>query len=298
MPFSHLLLALSVVFVWGTNFVVIKWGLDEFPSFLFSALRFLFSALPWVFLMARPAVPWTRMAAIGTLLSVGQFGLLYWAMRHDISPGLASLVVQAQVFFTILLSMLISGERLRRLQVVALLLAVAGFAVVGWHSIIDPRAAVTLAGLAMVLCAAFCWACANTLVRTAGKVNMLALTTWSSLYGTVPVLAASLLVEGPAAIAQAMSQASINGWLSVLWQGLGNTTFAFGAWNWLLSRHPASTVTPTALLVPVVGMLSSAWLLAEALPGWKLYAAALVLGGLALNLYAGRVATRRAVPQA
>ncbi|SAI67984.1 integral membrane protein [Bordetella ansorpii] len=298
MPFSHLLLALSVVFVWGTNFVVIKWGLDEFPSFLFSALRFLFSALPWVFLVKRPEVPWTRMAAIGTLLSVGQFGLLYWAMRQDISPGLASLVVQAQVFFTILLAMLIGGERLRMLQGAALVLAVTGFALVGWHSVVDARASVTLAGLGMVLCAAFCWGCANTLVRGAGKVNMLALTTWSSLYGTAPVLAVSLMVEGPAAIAHAVSHASFNGWMAVLWQGLGNTTFAFGAWNWLLSRHPASTVTPTALLVPVLGMLSSAWLMAEPLPGWKLYAAALVLGGLALNLYAGRIAARRALPQA
>lgn len=297
MPFSHLLLALSVVFVWGTNFVVIKWGLDEFPSFLFSTLRFLFSALPWVFLLKRPAVPWTRMAAIGTLLSVGQFGLLYWAMRQDISPGMASLVVQAQVFFTILLSMLINGERLRLLQVAALLLAVAGFALVGWHSVSDSRASVTLAGLSMVLCAAFCWGCANTLVRGAGRVNMLALTTWSSLYGTVPVLALSLAVEGPTAIANAVSHASFNGWMAVLWQGLGNTTFAFGAWNWLLARHPASTVTPSALLVPVLGILSSAWLMAEPLPGWKLYAAALVLGGLALNLYAGRIAARRALPQ-
>ncbi|ARP95664.1 EamA family transporter [Bordetella genomosp. 13] len=293
MPLSHLLLALSVVFVWGTNFVVIKWGLDEFPSFLFSALRFVLSALPWVFLLKRPAVPWTRMAALGTLLSVGQFGLLYWAMRHDISPGLASLVVQAQVFFTILLSMAISGERLRPLQVLALGLAVAGYVVVAWHSIIDPAAAVTLAGLAMVLSAAFCWGCANTLVRTAGKVNMLALTTWSCLYGCVPVLVLSLLVDGPQEIAHALANATWHGWLAVLWQALGNTTFAFGVWNWLMARHPASTVAPTALLVPVFGMLSSAWLVAEPLPDWKLYAAVLVLGGLALNLYSGRLAARR-----
>jgi len=294
MPFSHLLLALAVVFFWGTNFVVIKWGLTEFPPFLFSSLRFLLSAVPWIFLLKRPQVSWTRMATLGTLLSVGQFGMLYLAMRHDISPGLASLVVQAQVFFTILLSVLISGERLRSLQVMALVLAVVGFTVVGWHSVIDPNASVTLVGLGLVLCAALSWGCSNTLVRVTGKVNMLSLTIWSCLYGTVPAFVISLIFEGPQAIADAVSHASVNGWLAALWQGMVNTTFAFGAWNWLMSRHPAATVAPTALLVPVFGMLASAWLVGEALPGWKLYAAALVLSGLALNLYAGRLAMQRA----
>jgi len=59
-------------------------------------------------------------------------------------------------------------------------------------------------------------------------------------------------------------------------------------WNWLLARHSASTVTPTALLVPVFGMTASALALHEGLPLWKLGAAALVMGGLALNLLATR----------
>ncbi|WP_459618060.1 EamA family transporter [Bordetella sp. 2513F-2] len=288
MPLTHLLLALSVVFIWGTNFVVIKWGLADFPPFLFSGLRFLLSAVPWVFFVARPPVPWPLLAGVGTLLGAGQFGLLYWAMQHDISPGLASLVIQAQVFFTILLSMAVANERLRPLQLGALVLAVAGYVLVGWHSMGDPQAAVTLTGFGMVLAAAFSWACANTLVRRAGRVNMLAFTVWSCLYAVLPVMALSVLLDTPAAIGHALSHASLDGWLALLWQALGNTTFAFGVWNWLLARHPAGTVAPMALLVPVFGIVSSAWLVAEPLPAWKLSAAALVLGGLLLNLYAVR----------
>ena len=82
MPLSHLLLGLSVVVVWGTNFVVIKWGLGDFPPFLFAALRFIFSALPWVFFVRRPAVSWKRLAAAGIFTGVGQFDLLFWAMQH------------------------------------------------------------------------------------------------------------------------------------------------------------------------------------------------------------------------
>src|SRR5690606_9739012 len=120
MPFSHLLLALSVVFIWGTNFVIIKWGLAEFPAFLFATLRFLLSALPWVFVMGRPAVPWSLLVRAGLLLGGGQFGLVDWAMRHDIAAGLASLGVQAQVSFASSMSVVRHSERCRPLQSVAL----------------------------------------------------------------------------------------------------------------------------------------------------------------------------------
>jgi O-acetylserine/cysteine efflux transporter len=292
MPFTHTLLALLTVLIWGSNFVVIKWGLGEFPPLLFSTLRFALSALPWVFFIPRPASSWGRLFAAGSFLSVGQFGLLYWAMQGDISPGLASLVVQSQVFFTILLAVALRGEHLRWLQYAALSLAALGFLLVGWHGARDPAAAVTPWGLMLVLAAAFCWACANTLVRGAGRVNMLGFTLWSSLCGTVPIALASLLIEGPARIGQALAHADLNGWLAVLWQSLGNTILGFGLWNWLLARHPAGTVAPMAMLVPVVGMVSSAWLIGEAMPGWKLLAAVLVMGGLALNLYAGRLRER------
>ena len=77
-------------------------------------------------------------------------------------------------------------------------------------------------------------------------------------------------------------------WAAVLWQAVGNTLFGYASWGWLLSRYPAATVAPMALLVPVFGMAASAWYLGESLPAWKLGAAALVLSGLALNLFGVR----------
>ncbi len=289
MPLPHLLLALSVVFVWGTNFVVIKWGLADFPPFLFATLRFVFSALPWLLFVPRPRAPWTAMAGVGVLLGAGQFGLLFWAMRQDISPGLASLVIQAQVFFTIIMSMMFFRERARPLQVAALLLASLGYGVVAWRSATDPSAAITVLGFALVLSAAFSWACANLVVRTVGRVNMLAFMVWSSVFAIFPVFGLSLFMEGPHLIAESLAHASLTGWLAVLWQALGNTLFGFGVWNWLQARHSSVTVTPLALLVPVFGMLSSAAVFGESLPAWKLAAAGLVMAGLALNVYGGRL---------
>jgi O-acetylserine/cysteine efflux transporter len=292
LPVSHLLLALSVVAVWGTNFVVIRWGLDELPPFLFATLRFAFSALPWLLFIPRPTAPWRKLAAFGVLLGVGQFGLLFLAIQSHISPGLASLVVQTQVFFTVGLSMLFMGDRVRPYQLVGLLLALAGLGLIGWH--IDATV-VTLLGLGLVLGAAFFWAGANLVVKSLGPVNMLHFMVWSSVFAVPPLLAISWFVEGPALMRSAIEGATPLVWASVLWQAVGNTLFGYGAWNWLLARHPAATVTSMAMLVPVFGMGASAWLLGEAMPAWKLGACALVLSGLALIVLWPRLRTRLAL---
>lgn len=289
MPLNHLLLALAVVFVWGTNFVVIRWGLDGLPPFLFATLRFAFSALPWLLFIPRPTAPWHKLAAFGVLLGVGQFGLLFLAMQGSISPGLASLVVQTQVFFTIGLSLVLLKERVRAFQVLGLMLALAGLAVIALHL---NAAVVTLLGLGLVLCAAFFWACANLVVKSLGPVNMLHFMVWSSAFAVPPLLAISWFIEGPALMQSALTQATPLVWASVLWQALGNTLFGYGVWNWLLARHPAATVAPLALLVPVFGMGASALSLGESLPGWKLGAAALVLSGLAVIVLWPRLQAR------
>ena len=290
MSYSHLLLALSVVFIWGTNFVVIRWGLDGLPPFLFATLRFTLSALPWVFFIRRPAVPWRKLAAFGVFLGVGQFALMFLAMRADISPGLASLVVQVQVFFTIGLSLLTLGERVRGYQMIGLLLTVAGLTVIAAH--LD--ATLTLKGLALVLAAAFFWACANMVAKSVGRIDMLGFMVWTSLFAVPPLFTLSWWLEGQAVMAVSVMQAGANIWVCVVWQAVGNTLFGYGAWNWLLSRHPAATVTPLAMLVPVFGMAASALALGETLPLWKLAAGAPVLCGLAVIVLWPRLRARLA----
>lgn len=285
LPARHFVLALLVVAVWGTNFVVIKLGLAHLPPLLFAALRFTFALLPAVFFLPRPAVPWRKLAAYGLLIGVGQFGVLYLAMRGHITPGLASLVVQTQVFFTIGLAMRGSGEVVRPFQWVALLLAAAGIVVIASHTSGSHTGGdTTVAGVLMVLFAALSWAGGNIVSRAAGRVNMLAYVVWTSAFAVPPLFVLSWCFEGSAAIEAGLRQADAVTWASVLWQSVGNTLFGYAAWGWLLARHPAATITPMALLVPVFGMAASAWWLGESLPAWKLVAAGLVMAGLALNL--------------
>ncbi|MBL0729537.1 EamA family transporter [Piscinibacter sp. HJYY11] len=279
-PWRHLLLALAVVAVWGTNFVVIKVALAHLPPLLFAALRFALAFFPAVLLLPRPPVPWRNLAAYGLLIGVGNFGVLYLAMKGNISPGLASLVIQTQVFFTIVLAMRVARERVQGFQWVALVLGAAGIGVIALHTGGDT----TVLGLAMVLGAAFCWASGNIVAKQAGQVNMLAYVVWSSAAAVPPLVLMSLVFEGWPAIEAGLVQADAATWAAVLWQSLGNTLFGYAAWGWLLARHPAASISPMALLVPVFGMASSGWWLGEALPAWKLGAASLILCGLALNV--------------
>lgn len=280
LPVRHLLLALAVVAVWGTNFVVIKVALDHLPPLLFATLRFMLALLPAAFFLPRPAVGWRNLALYGVLIGVVQFGLLYLAIDGHISPGLASLVIQLQVFFTIGISMRLTGERVQPMQWIALALATAGIATIGVHT----DGSTTVLGLALVIGAAMGWAGGNIVAKQAGHVNMVAYVVWSSAFSIAPLFALSLVFEGWDAISAGMRAADAPTWMAVAWQAWGNSLFGYAAWGWLLARHPAATITPMALLVPVFGMGASALWLAEPLPPWKLAAAALVMTGLALNV--------------
>ena len=280
LPLRHFLLALAVVTVWGTNFVVIKLALAHLPPLLFAALRFTLALVPALFFLPRPNVKWTNLALYGVLIGVGQFGLLYVAMNGHISPGIASLVIQTQVFFTIGLSMLVAGERVRGFQWFALLLAASGIVTI----LANTDGTTTFLGLALVLMGSFSWAGGNIAAKRGAPANMLAYVVWSSAFAIPPLFALSFLLEGWEAMKSGVLDSELSTWAAIAWQAWGNTLFGYAAWGWLLARHPAAIITPMALLVPVFGIGASVLYLGEPLPAWKLIAAALVMTGLALNL--------------
>jgi O-acetylserine/cysteine efflux transporter len=285
---GHLALAVAVMAVWGSNFVVIKVALAHLPPLTLAALRFTAVVLPAVFFLKRPAASWANLAAYGILIGAGQFGALFIALRSDVTPGLASLIMQTQVFFTIGLSMWLNGERMKRVQVVALLLAVAGLAIILSHT----DGSVTLLGLGLLLVAALGWSGGNMVSRAAGKVDMLGYVVWSSLFAVPPLFALAFVFEGPTAMINGIRAADAMTWAAVVWQAVGNAMFGYGVWGWMLARYPAATVAPLALLVPVFGMTASALLLGEPMQDWKLLAALLVMSGLALGILWPRIAER------
>jgi len=280
LPPLHLALALAVTAVWGSNFVIIKFALVHLPPLTLALLRFTLAFAPMALFVPRPKVPWRNLAAYGVLIGAGQFGLLFTAMRADITPGLASLVVQAQAFFTIGMAVWLNGEKVARYQIAALLLASAGIALIALHT----DASATPLGLFLVLCAAASWAGGNMVARAAGSVNMLGYVVWSSLFAIPPLLGFALALEGWPRMSAGIAAADWKTWGAVVWQSVGNTMFGYGVWGWLLARHSAGQVAPLSLLVPVFGLATSAMVLGEPLQPWKLAAFALVMAGLAVGV--------------
>ncbi len=279
-PLRHVLLAVAVMAVWGSNFVVIRIGLDHLPPLTFAALRFVLVFFPAMLVIKRPSVQWRNLAAYGLLIGGGQFGLLFIAINGHITPALASLVVQMQVFFTIGLAAVLSAERVRPFQLAALAIAVAGLALIVAHT----DAMTTPLGLVLVLLAALSWAGSNIVIRSTPQVDMLSYVVWAGPFSVVPLVAAALVFEGPSAMLTGIVQADAATWSAVLWQAVGNTLFGYAVWGWLLGRYPVASIAPMTLLVPVFGIACSALFLGEPLQSWKLEAMALVMLGLFINV--------------
>jgi len=283
-----LLLALIVVIAWGVNFVVIKVGLHGVPPMLLGALRFMLAAFPAIFFVKRPQLPWRWLLAYGVTISLGQFAFLFSAMYVGMPAGLASLVLQAQAFFTLIFAAIFLHERFRLPNVAGLLIAAAGLAVIGMQG----GHAMTLAGFLLTLCAACSWALGNIVTKKVGKVDLVGLVVWGSLIPPLPFLALSYALEGPQRIAAALSGISAMSIFAIVYLAFIATLIGYGLWSRLLSRYPASQVAPFSLLVPIVGLASASLFLDERLSGAQIAGAVLVMAGLAVNVFGGWVAQR------
>lgn len=277
-------LALLVVIIWGVNFVAIKWGVDEVPPFLLTALRYLGCALPAVFFVRRPQVSWKILAVYGVTVGVLQFSFLFTAVRLGMPAGLASLVMQMQVFFTMSLAILFLGERPRAVQLAGAALALVGLGTIGSEHL----GGATFVPLIMTLGAAFFWGVSNIVTKRAGQIDMFAFVVWASLIPPVPMLALSLIFEGPGAFVGlfSISPAAL---FSVLFIAYGSTLVGYGVWAVLLGRYPASLVAPFSLLVPIVGFASAASVLGEAVTLAEILGSVLIFAGLMLNVFGPRL---------
>jgi O-acetylserine/cysteine efflux transporter len=285
---KDLLLALMVVVAWGINFVVIKVGLHGVPPMLLGALRFTLAAVPAVFFVKRPQLPWRWLFAYGVTISFGQFAFLFSAMYVGMPAGLASLVLQAQAFFTLIFAGLFLHERFRAPNLVGLVIAACGLAVIGMQG----GHAMTLAGFLLTLCAAASWALGNIVTKKVGKVDLVGLVVWGSLIPPLPFAVLSYGLEGPQRIEAALASIGASSIFAVVYLAFIATLLGYSLWSRLLSRYPASQVAPFSLLVPIVGLASASVFLDEQLSVPQIAGAVLVMAGLAVNVFGGWLVQR------
>lgn len=286
-PF-HLLLTLLVVIVWGVNFVVMKVGLRGFPPLFLCALRFSLVAMPAIFFVPRPQAPWRLVAAFGIIIFALQFGFIFSGVYLGMPPGLASLVVQTQVVFTLALAALVFRERPSVLKMLGAAIALSGIGLVAFNS----RGNHLAPGFILTLLAALSWSVGNLIAKRIGPASPVALVVWGSLYALPPTVLFSLIIEGPTLIGESLSHVEWISLAALAYLVFVSTHFGYSVWAFLVARYPASTVAPFALLIPVFGFLSSALFLGEEIAPWKLQASCLVILGLCLNVFEPKIRRR------
>lgn len=286
------ILALVVIVVWGVNFVVMKWGLQEVSPLLLCALRFMAASLPFLLFIRPPAaLPWRLLAAYGLVQGVGQFGLLFVGMQLGMPAGMASVVLQTQAFISLLLAATFMHERPRSWQWLGLCIAIAGLVTIGSaHG--DGPAQMTLIGFLLTVGSAAMWAVGNLITRHAasyGAYEPVPFLVWTSIFPIIPLLLMALWFEGGvSSMVQQVLYMTWQGWGAVAYLAFISTLLGYGLWTRLLQRYPTSTVAPLSLLVPVVGLLSAMLLLGEFPNGQQWLGTVGVLLGMLVNQFGGR----------
>ncbi|GAA1711238.1 EamA family transporter [Isoptericola hypogeus] len=296
MPARHRLLAALVALMWGLNFIAIEASLEHFPPMFLVALRFAVIAVPTVLFVPWPRVPVRWLVGYGLGFGTLQFLFLYWGMSAGMPAGLASLVLQMSGPFTVLLGATFLRERVSGRQMLGILVAVGGLTLVAWQRAENASVVPFL----LTLAGAFGWAIGNVCNRQARPESPLRLTLWMSVVPPVPMLALSLVVEGPHEIAASLTSfdepGAVGALVGLAYTVLVGTVLGSGVWTWLMARHPAGVVAPFSMLVPVVGMTAAWLILGERVTVAEGAGAALVVGGVLLG--STRARARRLLPVA
>lgn len=293
MALKDTLLALLVVVIWGINFVIIKLGLHGMPPFLLGGLRFLLVAVPAIFFIPAPKIPFKWLALYALTISFLQFAFLFCAINLGMPTGIASLVLQSQVFFTIILGTVFLAEKIKIIQIMGTLIAAVGMVVLADGGMANRLSVMPPVGLLLTLTAGLCWAFGNitnkVIMTTSPKTPILSLVVWSALIPVLPFLLCSWMFEGQAVMVNSLVNIKTPTVFSLIYLAFISTIIGYGLWGALLSRYETWRVTPFALLVPVVGLTSAALILGERLNGAQIVGVAVIMLGLIINVFGARL---------
>lgn len=286
-----LILALLVVIVWGANFTVIKLGLAGPPPMLLVALRYAFAALPAIFFVKCPDIGWKYILAYGLAVGVGQFSCLFYAMHIGMPAGTSSVVLQSQVFFTLLFAAVFLKESLKLPHVLGLLFSAIGLFFISGNFGVETASSIPLGALFLTLLAAAFWGISNIIVRfasmqaaAAGKtIDMFGLVVWSSVVPPIPLLLLALLLDTPETLFNAVLSLNGQSIFAILYLSFLATLFGYGIWSFLLSQYPAGKVAPLSLLVPVTGLITAQIILGEQLTQIQWFGCSIIILGLLIS---------------
>ena len=269
------LLLVAVCLIWAFNNVLSKiivstWGV---PPLFYVTLRFAVVAvvmLPWLLPMPRPA--W-RIVAIALFLGGGSFALLFVGLQTT-SPSAAAIVLQMGVPFTMLLSVLVLGERIHWRRGLGIALTLVGVLIVTWR----PDGVALSAGLWFVAASAFAGAAGAVLMKQVDNVAPFRFQAWVGLVSVIALGLASATVEqGQWAAAAAV------GWpfvAAVLFTALIVSVGAHSVYYHLINRYEANLLAPLTLMTPLATIGFGVWITHDHFDGRMAIGGALALLGV------------------
>jgi O-acetylserine/cysteine efflux transporter len=279
MPVRSILLALAVTALWGFSFVVISHALQAFPPLLLAALRCAAAALPVLILVRPSRLPLPLFAALSLTLAVLQHLTMFVGIDLGVPPGLASLLLQSQVFFTTALAFFVLKERPGARQYAGIAIAAGGMVVIA----ASLPAGGSLFGFVVVLCSAAAWGVTNLLFKLIRQeIDLLRLVAWCHVPALVVNVAVAYGLEGGPLLLAPLAAAGVTHYLAVAFLGLFSTGLGYLLWSTLMRRHSATLIAPFSLLIPIFGMTFMATLMGESFGPLRVVGAGLVMVGRAL----------------
>lgn len=270
---------------WGGNFVVSKFAVTELPPIFSAGVRFAVVALvclPWL----KPL--YGRMKPVITLsLLMGflHFALLFIALEMSNKISGMAIIAQLGVPISVIMAVVLLGERVGVYRIFGITLAFGGAVLLGF----DPDIFKDLPAVSVMFVSVVIMSYCAILMRNLRGVAPLELQAWIGLSSFTPLFALSYIMEGdqwPLVL-----EASWIGWVAVVYSAVISSVFAHAINFFLIQRYPIATVAPYSLLAPVIGVLTSVWLLGDALT-WQL-----VVGGT-ITLAGVLLITLRSAPKA
>jgi drug/metabolite transporter (DMT)-like permease len=260
-PVWKTLLAFTIIyFVWGSTFLAIRIGVREVPPFLLAAMRFLVAGLilyGWMIAHREPSPStrqWTSASLLAVLIFVFDYGLLFWAEQRVPSGIAAVMMATIPAFMALSEIILLRTQKLTLRLALALLIGIAGVAVLTLPSLKLGGAPVDRVGAAALIVASMSWSVASALTR---KLPLPASKVMSS--GAQMLAGGILLAIVAAAIGEfrnfhpfAVSSAA---WLSLIYLIVAGSIIGFTAYVWLIHHESPTKVGTYAYVNPVIAVL-------------------------------------------
>jgi O-acetylserine/cysteine efflux transporter len=271
----EILMALIVPLVWGMGFVFAKGAINHFPPILLMAFRFALTAMVLVWFVPVPYGNLKNIFNVAIVAAAIQYSLTFTGLA-GLEAGLASLVVQLEVPFLVLLGALVLKENPGLKKWVGIIISFLGVGLMTQQDSLNG----SLGSVCLVVAGCFVWACGQVMIRTLKDIGGLQVTAWVAVFATPQLFIMSAIFESGQMTA--IQNANDMVWLTVIYLGLVMTCLGYYLWNTLIRRHDVGTVAPFLLLLPLFSLIGGMLFLGEEPTADKLLGGVVILLGVAI----------------